>query len=94
VHSVDPPHPFVLRSIELLATEVAPALGWTPRGGGGGGGGGGGAGSASRPPPASTGSATSDLRPGGTHRRATTRSSPYAFPGRSPLRSGSPSPRS
>ncbi|MFI7454866.1 putative FMN-dependent luciferase-like monooxygenase [Nonomuraea sp. NPDC049714] len=30
-HSVDPPHPLVLRSIELLATEVAPALGWTPR---------------------------------------------------------------
>ena len=28
VHSVDPPHPFILRSIELLATEVAPALGW------------------------------------------------------------------
>ncbi|MFC4006211.1 putative FMN-dependent luciferase-like monooxygenase [Nonomuraea purpurea] len=30
VHSVDPPHPLVLRSIELLATEVAPALGWAP----------------------------------------------------------------
>ncbi|GGP07284.1 putative FMN-dependent luciferase-like monooxygenase [Nonomuraea glycinis] len=30
-HSVDPPHPLILRSIELLATEVAPALGWTPR---------------------------------------------------------------
>jgi putative FMN-dependent luciferase-like monooxygenase len=30
VHSVDPPHPLVLRSIELLATEVAPALGWLP----------------------------------------------------------------
>jgi putative FMN-dependent luciferase-like monooxygenase len=30
VHSVDPPHPLVLRSIELLATEVAPALGWKP----------------------------------------------------------------
>lgn len=28
VHSVDPPHPFVLRSIELVAREVAPALGW------------------------------------------------------------------
>lgn len=28
VHSVDPPHPFVLRSIELLAEGVAPALGW------------------------------------------------------------------
>ncbi|MFI6325688.1 putative FMN-dependent luciferase-like monooxygenase [Nonomuraea sp. NPDC050556] len=26
VHSVDPPHPLILRSIELLATEVAPAL--------------------------------------------------------------------
>ncbi|UBU08336.1 putative FMN-dependent luciferase-like monooxygenase [Nonomuraea gerenzanensis] len=30
VHSVDPPHPLVLRSIELLATEVAPAFGWRP----------------------------------------------------------------
>ncbi|MDP9865988.1 MULTISPECIES: putative FMN-dependent luciferase-like monooxygenase [Streptosporangium] len=30
VHSVDPPHPLILRSIELLATEVAPALGWAP----------------------------------------------------------------
>lgn len=28
VHSVDPPHPFILRSIELTATQVAPALGW------------------------------------------------------------------
>jgi putative FMN-dependent luciferase-like monooxygenase len=28
VHSVDPPHPYILRSIELTATEVAPALGW------------------------------------------------------------------
>jgi putative FMN-dependent luciferase-like monooxygenase len=28
VHSVDAPHHFVLRSIELFATEVAPALGW------------------------------------------------------------------
>ena len=28
VHSVDPPHPFILRSLELIATEVAPALGW------------------------------------------------------------------
>lgn len=27
-HSVDPPHPFILRSIELIADEVAPALGW------------------------------------------------------------------
>lgn len=31
VHSVDAPHDFVLRSIELFATEVAPALGWTAR---------------------------------------------------------------
>lgn len=28
VHSVDPPHPLILRSIELIATDVAPALGW------------------------------------------------------------------
>jgi len=28
VHSVDPPHPLVLRSIELVAAKVAPALGW------------------------------------------------------------------
>ena len=28
VHSIDPPHPAILRSIELIATEVAPALGW------------------------------------------------------------------
>ncbi len=28
VHSIDPPHPFVLRSIELVAEVVAPALGW------------------------------------------------------------------
>ncbi len=28
VHSVDPPHDFILRSIELFATQVAPALGW------------------------------------------------------------------
>lgn len=28
VHSVDPPHHHILRSIELIATEVAPALGW------------------------------------------------------------------
>ena len=28
VHSVDPPHPLILRSIELAATVVAPALGW------------------------------------------------------------------
>ncbi len=31
VHSVDPPHPLILRSIELIATEVAPALGWKAR---------------------------------------------------------------
>jgi putative FMN-dependent luciferase-like monooxygenase len=30
VHSVDPPHPFVLRSIELVAQGVAPALGLRP----------------------------------------------------------------
>jgi hypothetical protein len=28
VHFVDPPHPYILRSLELIATEVAPALGW------------------------------------------------------------------
>lgn len=28
VHSVDAPHELILRSIELIATEVAPALGW------------------------------------------------------------------
>ena len=28
VHSIDPPHPFILRSIELVAETVAPALGW------------------------------------------------------------------
>ncbi|HTJ57444.1 MAG TPA: putative FMN-dependent luciferase-like monooxygenase [Devosiaceae bacterium] len=27
-HSVDPPPPYILRSIELIASEVAPALGW------------------------------------------------------------------
>lgn len=32
VHSVDAPHDFVLRSIELFATEVAPALGWATHG--------------------------------------------------------------
>ncbi|GAA5092956.1 putative FMN-dependent luciferase-like monooxygenase [Microbacterium yannicii] len=31
VHSVDAPHDHVLRSIELFATEVAPALGWAAR---------------------------------------------------------------
>ena len=29
VHSIDPPHPLILRSIELFASIVAPALGWT-----------------------------------------------------------------
>ena len=28
VYSIDPPHPFILRSIELVANKVAPALGW------------------------------------------------------------------
>jgi hypothetical protein len=28
VHSIDPPHPLILRSIELVAEVVAPALGW------------------------------------------------------------------
>lgn len=28
VHSVDPPHELILRSLELIATQVAPALGW------------------------------------------------------------------
>jgi putative FMN-dependent luciferase-like monooxygenase len=28
VHSIDPPHPFILRSLELVADVVAPALGW------------------------------------------------------------------
>ena len=28
VHSVDPPHPYILRSIELIAERVAPVLGW------------------------------------------------------------------
>jgi hypothetical protein len=26
---MDPPHPFVLRSIELVAQKVAPGMGWT-----------------------------------------------------------------
>jgi putative FMN-dependent luciferase-like monooxygenase len=30
-HSVDPPHPFILRSIDLIAERVAPALGWTKK---------------------------------------------------------------
>jgi putative FMN-dependent luciferase-like monooxygenase len=31
VHSIDPPHDWILRSIELVAQEVAPALGWRPQ---------------------------------------------------------------
>lgn len=31
VHSVDPPHELILRSLELTAREVAPALGWRDR---------------------------------------------------------------
>jgi putative FMN-dependent luciferase-like monooxygenase len=31
VHSIDPPHPHILRSIELFAQKVAPALGWSPK---------------------------------------------------------------
>ena len=30
VHSIDPPHADILRSIRLIATDVAPALGWRP----------------------------------------------------------------
>jgi putative FMN-dependent luciferase-like monooxygenase len=30
VHSIDPPNPWILRSIELVAQEVAPAFGWQP----------------------------------------------------------------
>ena len=30
-HPVDPPHQVVIRSLELVAKDVAPALGWTPR---------------------------------------------------------------
>jgi putative FMN-dependent luciferase-like monooxygenase len=30
VHSIDPPHAHILRSIELMAQVVAPALGWLP----------------------------------------------------------------
>jgi len=30
VHAIDPPHPYILRSIELFAGKVAPALGWAP----------------------------------------------------------------
>ena len=32
VHSVDPPHEYILRSLELIASEVAPALGWVRKG--------------------------------------------------------------
>ncbi|CAN7728987.1 putative FMN-dependent luciferase-like monooxygenase [Rhizobium sp. LjRoot258] len=32
VHSVDPPHEYILRSLELTASEVAPALGWIGNG--------------------------------------------------------------
>jgi alkanesulfonate monooxygenase SsuD/methylene tetrahydromethanopterin reductase-like flavin-dependent oxidoreductase (luciferase family) len=31
VHSIDPPHAYILRSIELIARDVAPALGWQRR---------------------------------------------------------------
>ena len=34
VHSIDPPHPYIMRSIELVAEVVAPALGWQPATGG------------------------------------------------------------
>lgn len=30
VHSIDPPHAAILRSLELTARHVAPALGWSP----------------------------------------------------------------
>lgn len=30
VHSIDPPHAYILRSLELIARDVAPGLGWTP----------------------------------------------------------------
>ena len=29
VHSIDPPHEFILRALELFAGEVAPAMGWS-----------------------------------------------------------------
>jgi len=32
-HSIDPPHEFILRSIELVAGVVAPAFGWVRSGG-------------------------------------------------------------
>jgi hypothetical protein len=31
VHSIDPPHSWILRSIELVALEVAPTFGWQPQ---------------------------------------------------------------
>jgi len=31
-HSIDPPHQFILRSIELVAGVVAPAMGWVRNG--------------------------------------------------------------
>src|SRR5689334_138626 len=31
VHSVDPPHAHIMRSIELVADKVAPALGWSKK---------------------------------------------------------------
>jgi putative FMN-dependent luciferase-like monooxygenase len=31
VHSMDPPQPYILRSIELMAEQVAPAFGWQAR---------------------------------------------------------------
>jgi hypothetical protein len=27
-HSIDPPHPFIIRSIQLVSENVGPALGW------------------------------------------------------------------
>lgn len=30
VHGIDPPHPYIMRSMELVAQKVAPALGWSP----------------------------------------------------------------
>jgi putative FMN-dependent luciferase-like monooxygenase len=30
VHSIDPPHPWILRSLELVAQEIAPVFGWQP----------------------------------------------------------------
>lgn len=29
VHSIDPPHDYILRSLELISQKVAPALGWS-----------------------------------------------------------------